>query len=133
MKLSGEQLVFIQTEFDLTLDDLAAMGAGEVLEFREKCFDIEVEEAAKADNNASGMSSRGDTAAELVDVILDHIKSLKLVEGHYCPLMGDQISPSHCYDINSVAFSLFKPSLIGNVTDREKAEPVCGNCPNKQM
>ena len=73
------QLVFIKTEFDLTLDDLLAMGADEVLEFREKCFDIEVEEAARADNNNSAMSPRGDTASELVDTLFTHVKPLSPV------------------------------------------------------
>ena len=51
----------------------------------------------------------------------------------YCPLLKEKISDSYCYEINSVAFGLCKPSLIDNVADRQTAKSVCEKCPNKQM
>lgn len=51
----------------------------------------------------------------------------------YCPILNKEISDSYCYEINSVAFGLCKPSLIDNVTDRKTAETICEKCPNKQM
>ena len=52
---------------------------------------------------------------------------------YYCPLLKTEIAESFCYDINSVAFGLCKPSLIDNATSREEAEPVCDSCENKAM
>lgn len=51
----------------------------------------------------------------------------------YCPILKENISDSYCYEINSVAFGLCKPSLIDNVTDRDTAEPICKKCENNQM
>jgi len=51
----------------------------------------------------------------------------------FCPLLKNTIDEDYCYEINSVAFGLCKPSLINNVTDRETARPVCKGCANKQM
>ena len=51
----------------------------------------------------------------------------------FCPILKETISDSYCYEINSVAFGLCKPSLIDNVTDRESAEDICENCKNRQM
>lgn len=51
----------------------------------------------------------------------------------YCPILKEMISESYCYEINSVAFGLCKPSLIDNVTERKTAEPICENCKNRQM
>ena len=52
---------------------------------------------------------------------------------HYCPLLDDVIAVAYCYEINSVAFGLCKPSLVNNVTTREEAEPICEKCDNKAM
>jgi len=51
----------------------------------------------------------------------------------YCPLLRKNIVDSLCYEINSVAFGLCKPSLIGLTADRASAEPVCEKCKNKQI
>ena len=51
----------------------------------------------------------------------------------YCPLLKEEIADAYCYEINSVAFGLCKPSLVNNVTDRKTAEPVCEKCENMQM
>ena len=52
---------------------------------------------------------------------------------YYCPILKDKISDSYCYEINSVAFGLCKPSLIDNITDKKAAEGICENCKNRQM
>jgi hypothetical protein len=52
---------------------------------------------------------------------------------YFCPLLQETIDSSYCYEINSVAFGLCKPSLIENVTDSESAEPVCEKCKNRQL
>ena len=51
----------------------------------------------------------------------------------YCPLLKKIIGAAYCYEINSVAFGLCKPSLINGVTDRKTAEAVCEICNNVQM
>jgi len=51
----------------------------------------------------------------------------------YCPLLNKKIGAAYCYEINSVAFGLCKPSFIDNVTDRKAAEAICENCINVQM
>ena len=63
----------------------------------------------------------------------DAASALTATEGYYCPLLNETISESYCYDINSVAFGLCKPSLIDYAISREKAEPVCETCENKAM
>ena len=75
MKLTEEQQRFIKKEFGLLSNDFPEMSADEVRCFREKCFNIEVEEAAKADNNNSAMSRRGEVASDLVDIIFAYLKS----------------------------------------------------------
>ena len=79
IKLSDDQYAFIECEFGLSLGDIIEMSADEVRELREKCFNIEIEEAAKADNEGSAISLRGDYASELVDITLAHLKSQKPV------------------------------------------------------
>jgi len=54
-------------------------------------------------------------------------------ETYFCPLLKETIDSAYCYEINSVAFGLCKPSLINYVTDSEKAEPICENCKNRQI
>ena len=63
------------------------------------------------------------------------INTLQVVRGdtHFCPLMKKNISEVFCYEINSVAFGLRKPSLINNAANREEAEPMCENCDNRVM
>ena len=51
----------------------------------------------------------------------------------HCPLLDEEIADSFCYEINSVAFGLCKPSLIDNVVDRETAKSVCETCNNRAM
>jgi hypothetical protein len=51
----------------------------------------------------------------------------------YCPLLKIIIPYEYCYEINSVAFGLCKPSLINDITDKQTAKPVCKKCANKQM
>ena len=62
------------------------------------------------------------------------MSELAIVDGgvYFCPLLKNDITSSHCYDINSVAFGLCKPNLIDNVVDRKTAEPVCEKCENRQ-
>ena len=50
-----------------------------------------------------------------------------------CPLLNEEIADSYCYEINSVAFGLCKPSLVNNVIDQETARPVCEKCDNRAM
>ena len=52
---------------------------------------------------------------------------------YFCPLLKESIDSAYCYEINSVAFGLCKPSLIDDVTDSQTAEPVCENCKNRQI
>ena len=51
----------------------------------------------------------------------------------YCPILKEVINFAYCYEINSVAFGLCKPSFINDVVDRKTAEPVCEKCENLQM
>ena len=62
------------------------------------------------------------------------MNELAVVESgiYFCPLLKNDITNSYCYDINSVAFGLCKPSLIDNAVDRKVAEPVCEKCENRQ-
>ena len=57
----------------------------------------------------------------------------KQITGYFCPLMEKDISEAFCYEINSVAFGLCKPSLVNYATDRQEAEPVCEKCSNRAM
>ena len=52
---------------------------------------------------------------------------------YYCPLLKEEISESYCYEINSVAFGLCKPSLIDNIIERSAARAVCEKCKNRQL
>jgi len=54
-------------------------------------------------------------------------------EVYFCPLLKEIIDSAYCYEINSVAFGLCKPSLVNYATDSENAEPVCENCKNRQL
>ena len=56
-----------------------------------------------------------------------------LSEKYFCPLFMKNIPESLCYEINSVAFGLCKPSLVNHITNREKAEPVCTFCEHRAM
>ena len=51
----------------------------------------------------------------------------------FCPLLNQVIVDDYCYEINSVAFGLCKPSLIDDIVDRTTAKPICKTCVNKQM
>ena len=55
------------------------------------------------------------------------------VAKYFCPLLKCEISEAYCYEINSVAFGLCKPSLIGDIVGRKEAETVCGSCKNRAM
>ena len=79
MTLTDNQKIFIQREFELSSEALLKMNTEELQSLREACFDIEVEEAANADNNGTDISERGDIAAELVGVTLSMLK-LSMVE-----------------------------------------------------
>ena len=48
MGIKQEQLDFLKSEFDLTLDDLNAMDDDALEDLYEKCAAIEIEEVAKA-------------------------------------------------------------------------------------
>ena len=61
------------------------------------------------------------------------VSTLQAVRSYFCPLIKREVSEVLCYDINSVAFGLCKPSLINHVTNREDAEPICENCDNRAM
>jgi len=77
--LSNSQQDFLKYEFGLSFDAVVSMDMDNLRHLREKCFDIEVEEAVKADNNGSDVAKRGEIATELVDLILSHLKTKKLV------------------------------------------------------
>ena len=79
MILSNSQQDFLKDEFGLSFDVVASMDIDSLRNLREKCFDVEVEEAVKADNEGSDMTKRGEIATELVDSILSHLKTKKLV------------------------------------------------------
>lgn len=77
MNLSNEKKQLLEAEFGLTGDDIAELGYDEIKEIREKCFDIEVEEAVEAERAGKDISDRGRVAADIVDVIMAHIRSAK--------------------------------------------------------
>jgi len=79
MNLSGEQLQFLENEFGLTGDDVAELGYDEIKVLREKCFDIEVKEATVAIRGGKDIIDRGRIAADIVDAIMKHIKSVKQI------------------------------------------------------
>ena len=51
----------------------------------------------------------------------------------FCPLLNEEIADSYCYEINSVAFGLCKPSPINYIVNRETAKSVCEGCDNRAM
>ena len=67
-----------------------------------------------------------------MEIIAETLQTARRIK-YFCPLMKKFISETYCYEINSVAFGLCKPSLINNITSREEAEPVCENCDNRAM
>jgi len=79
MNLSDEQMKFFKIEFDLSVEGLAQLSLDDLRGLREKCFDIEVEEATDADNEGRDISIKGEIAADLVDVVHKYIKSLKRI------------------------------------------------------
>ena len=78
MELTAKQTAFMVDEFGITAEELVQSSYDDIKEIREKCFDIEVEEAAAADNENREISIRGETAAEIVDRIKVYLKSQKL-------------------------------------------------------
>ena len=79
MVLEEKQMEFLKTEFLMSEGDIADIGYDNMKELREKCFDIEVEEATKADNEGGEISARGEMATDIVDAILECLKSVKQV------------------------------------------------------
>ena len=79
MELTKEQKKFLEEEFGIESDNLSDLNYDCIKDIREKCFNIEVEEAAKSDDNGSDISERGKTAAQLVDATLSYSKSAKKV------------------------------------------------------
>ena len=77
MELNKEQMRFLCEEFDLSEDDIPELTYDFIRELREKCFNIEVEEATRSDNDNCGISERGNIAAQLVDITLSYLKSVK--------------------------------------------------------
>ena len=79
MRLTDEQAAFLEKEFQLSSSRIAMLSINEIIELREKCFEVEVEEATKADNENADISARGEIAADIVEVIVDYLKSSKRV------------------------------------------------------
>ena len=79
MSLSDVQYNFISKELGISKDDIDSMNPKKLRDLREKCFDIEVEEAVKADNDNIDISERGETAADIVDILLSILKAQKVV------------------------------------------------------
>jgi len=77
MTLSVAHKNFLETEFGLSVTQVADMGIEQLRNIREMCFDIEVSEAVVADNDNTDVSERGEIAAELVNIIKSAIKSNK--------------------------------------------------------
>jgi len=77
INISNEQLRFLETEFRLSGNDVSELGCVEVNVLREKCFDIEVEEAMKAESEDKDISDRGTVAADIVDSLMAYMKSAK--------------------------------------------------------
>ena len=47
-----------------------------------------------------------------------------------CPLLNNKIPEGLCYDIHSVAFNMYTPELIDNITTIEEAKLQYRNCEN---
>ena len=75
MELSKKCLQFLSFEFGITENGIFLMDKPQLRELREKCFDIEVDEAVEADNNNTDISQRGKIASDCVDEILNFMKS----------------------------------------------------------
>lgn len=71
MNILEEQLEFLKKEFDLTVSDIEKMDREQWMEIRERCFDIETEEAGLADNGNGPLSERGRIAVNLADLKYD--------------------------------------------------------------
>lgn len=67
MKLSQEIKGFLDSEFNLTVDDLNEMSDDELGEIYNRSADIEVDEAVKAGDG--DISTRGRLAGELMDAL----------------------------------------------------------------
>ena len=77
MELNKEQMKFLYEEFSISEDDVPELSFDYIRELREKCFDIEVEEATKADNDNCIITTRGLIAAQVVDIALSYLNSAK--------------------------------------------------------
>ena len=75
MKLSNDQYKFLKDEFGISESDISSLSNDCIRELRERCFDIEVEEATMADNENMEITARGEMAAELVDAMLTYFKT----------------------------------------------------------
>ena len=67
MGIKQEQLDFLKSEFDLTLDDLNAMDDDALEDLYEKCAAIEIEAVAKAPDGPE--TERLRLAASMVDLL----------------------------------------------------------------
>jgi hypothetical protein len=77
MNLSKEHWHFLEKEFGLTKTEVMSMDIERIKNLREKCFDIEVEEAVIADYSGFDTSQRGSMAVEIVDLLLGYLRSEK--------------------------------------------------------
>ena len=77
MKLSAEQLEFLNQEFKISSYDVLNMSNDELYDLREKCFDIEVEEAMEVSESNEPISKRGEHAYKIADIIPLMIKERK--------------------------------------------------------
>lgn len=68
MQLNEEQLRFLKKEFGVSSDRIQRMEKAEWQEIREKCFDIEVEEAVAADFGEGEISDHGEIAASIASI-----------------------------------------------------------------
>ena len=72
MRLSDKQLHFLKKELFISKDDICSMTKKQWHEVREKCLDIEVEEAIKEERGGEVDWERCNTAVSILD--LDYFK-----------------------------------------------------------
>ena len=76
MVMNEGQKRFVEKELGISENDIMNMSRDEIRDLREKFFDIETEEAMKIDDEDDDISSRGETAADIVDLLLDLLEEM---------------------------------------------------------
>lgn len=74
MNISSKQLAFLKKEFGLEASDIEKFDVEQWQKIREKCFDIETEEAFLANGGDGPLSERGNIAVNLADLKFDKLK-----------------------------------------------------------